>query len=74
MSDGVGLVATTHEPAFGAAASEESTKILCLNQDAITHRQVHHLLWGAGGIKLTLHIRVTINLVAEMIQGVQQGL
>jgi hypothetical protein len=74
MGDRVGLVATAHEPAFGAAASEQSTKILCVYQDASAHRQIHHLLWGAGGIKLTLHIRVTIHLVAEMIQGVQQRL
>ena len=73
MSDRVRLVATPNEPAFGAAASEQSTKILCLNQDAITHRQFHHLLWGIGGIELTLNIRVTIHLMAEMIQGVQQG-
>ena len=74
MGNGVVLVVTTHEPAFGGAASEQSTKILCFNQDASAHCQIHHLLWGVGGVKLTLNIRVTIYLMAEVIQGVQQGL
>ena len=71
MSDGVGLVATTNEPAFCAAASQQSTEVIGINEDPALNRQIHHLLRGVGTVELTLHIRVTVYLMAEVIQSIQ---
>ena len=74
MSDGVGLVATTHEPAFCAAAPQQRTKVISINEDPAPHRQIDHLLWCVGGVELLLNFGVALYLMAEVIQSVQQGL
>jgi hypothetical protein len=74
MSDGVGLVTTTHEPPLGAAASQQRTKVISINEDPAPHRQIDHLLWCVGGVELLLNFGVALYLMAEVIQSVQQGL
>jgi hypothetical protein len=70
----VGLIVTTNSPKLGAATGQESAEVISINKDACRYRQFHHLLWGVGTIKLFLNLRVTIYLMAEVIQGIQQGL
>jgi hypothetical protein len=70
----VGLIVATNSPKLGAATGQESAKVISINKDACRYRQFHHLLRGVGTVELTLHIRVTIDLMAEVIQGIQQGL
>lgn len=74
MGNGVALVITTNSPELGGATGEQSTKIVCINEDACLHREIHHLLGRVGTVELTLHLRVTIYLMAEVIQRVKQGL
>jgi hypothetical protein len=74
MGDWVGLVATTHEPPLGAAAPQQSTEVISINEDPALNRQIHHLLRGVGGIELLLNFGVALYLMAEVIQSIQQGL
>ena len=74
MGNGVILIVTTHEPVLRAAAPQQSTEVVGINEDPALYRQIHHLLWGVGTVELPLHISVPIDLVAKVIQSVQQGL
>ena len=74
MRNRIGVGVAAHQPAFGAATGEQGAEVVDADEDARLHRQVHHLLRGVGTVELTLHIRVTIDLMAEVIQGIQQGL
>ena len=74
MGNGVGLVATTHEPPLCAATSQQRTEVLGINEDPAPHRQIDDLLWGVGGIEQLLNFGVALYLMAEVIQSVQQGL
>jgi hypothetical protein len=71
MGDWVGLVATTHEPAFCATASQQSTEVISINEDPALNRQINHLLRGVGGIELLLNFGVALYLMAEVIQSVK---
>ena len=74
MNDRVITVLPTHLPVLGAAASQQGTKVIGINQDPCIYRQSDHLFRSARGIEISGELRVTIRLSAEMIQGVQQGL
>ena len=74
MGDGVVLIVTTHEPVLGAATPQQGTEVVGINEDPALYRQIHHLLWGVGTVELPLHISVTIDLMAEVIQSIQEGL
>ena len=74
MRDWVGLVSTTQEPAFCAAAPQQGTEVLGINEYPALNRQIHHLLRGIGGIELLLNFGVAFYLMAEVIQRIQQGL
>ena len=74
MHDRVVTVLSTHLPMLGAAASQQGTKVIGINQDPCIYRQSDHLFRSASGIEISGELRVTIRLSAEMIQGVQQGL
>ena len=74
MNDRVVTVLHTHLPVLGAAASQQRTKVIGVNQDPCIYRQSDHLFRSARGIEISGELRVTIRLNAEMIQGVQQGL
>ena len=72
VGNGVVLVVTTYEPVLGAAAPQQGTEVVGINKNACLYRQVHHLLWGVGTVELPLHISVTVHLMAEVIQRIQQ--
>ena len=74
MNDRVVTVLSTHLPVLGAAASQQGTKVIGVNQDPCIYRQSDHLCRSASGIEVSGELRVTIRLSAEMIQGIQQGL
>ena len=74
MNDRVITVLPTNLPVLGAAASQQGTKVISINQDPCIYRQSDHLFRSARGIEISGELRVTIRLSAEMIQGVQQGL
>lgn len=74
VNDRIVAVVSTHNPALRASTSKESTEVLCINQDPRLQRQIHHLFWSFSVIKLLLNLRITINLIAEVIQGIQKWL
>ena len=74
MNDRVVTVLPTHLPVLGAAASQQGTKVIGVNQDPCIYRQSDHLCRSISGIEISGELRVTIRLSAEMIQGIQQGL
>ena len=74
MNDRVVTVLPTHLPVLGAAASQQSTKVIGVNQDPCIYRQSDDLCRSISGIEISGEHRVTISLSAEMIQGIQQGL
>ncbi len=74
MGNGVVLVVTPHEPMLCAPAPQQSAEVVGINKNACLYRQVHHLLWGVGTVELPLHISVTVHLMAEVIQRIQEGL
>ena len=74
MNNRVVTVLPTHLPVLGAAASQQGTKVIGVNQDPCIYRQSDHLCRSASGIEVSSELRVTIRLSAEMIQGIQQGL
>ncbi len=73
MSDEILIPIAAYLPELSAATGQEGAEVVGINEDACLHRQIHHLLWGVGVKELTLNIRVTIHLKAEVIQSVQQG-
>ncbi|MFM7653674.1 MAG: hypothetical protein ACKO5M_12285 [Vulcanococcus sp.] len=72
MSDGVLGVVATHEPALRASASQEGAEVVGVNQDPCIDCQSNHLFRCAGVKELVLNLGITIHLMAEMIQGIQQ--
>ena len=72
VGDRVGGVFATNEPKLSAPTPQKSSEILGLDQDATIDGECHHLLWRGGGIKDPLKIWITIYLVTEVIQGIQQ--
>ena len=74
MNDRVVTVLPTHLPVLGAAASQQGTKVIGVNQDPCIYRQSDDLCGSISGIEISGEHRVTISLSAEMIQGIQQGL
>ena len=74
MNDRVVTVLPTHLPVLGAAASQQGTKVIGVNQDPCIYRQSDDLCRSISGIEISGEHRVTISLSAEMIQGIQQGL
>ena len=74
MNNRVVTVLPSHLPVLGAAASQQGTKVIGVNQDPCIYRQSDHLCRSASGIEVSSELRVTIRLSAEMIQGIQQGL
>ena len=74
MNDRVVTVLPTHLPVLGAAASQQGTKVIGVNQDPGIYRQSDDLCRSISGIEISGELRVTISLSAEMIQGIQQGL
>ena len=72
VSNWVRLILTTNQPKFGAATSEQSTEIFCVDQDSTIHCQGDHLFWSGGGIEDSPDLWVTIHQEAEVIQGIQQ--
>ena len=74
MNNRVVMILSTHLPVLSAAASQQGTKVIGINQDPCFYCQSDHLFRSASGIEISGELRVTIRLSAEMIQGVQQGL
>ena len=74
MNNRVVMILSTHLPVLGAAASQQGTKVIGVNQDPGIYRQSDDLCRSISGIEISGELRVTINLSAEMIQGIQQGL
>jgi len=74
MHDRVVAAVATHNPALSAAAPQQSTEVISINQDPRLHCQVHHLLWRIGVVELLLNLWVTVYLMAEVIQGIQKRL
>ena len=74
MNDRVVTVLPTHLPVLGAAASQQGTKVIGVNQDPCIYGQSDDLCRSISGIEISGELRVTISLSAEMIQGIQQGL
>ena len=74
MNDRVVTVLPTHLPVLGAAASQQGTKVIGVNQNPGIYRQSDDLCRSISGIEISGELRVTISLSAEMIQGIQQGL
>ena len=71
MSDWVRTILATNNPKLSAAASQQGTKFISINQNPAVLRQFNHLFWGGGGMELTPHLWVTIHLMDEVIQGIQ---
>ena len=74
MNDRAVTVLPAHLPVLGAAASQQGTKVIGVNQDPGIYRQSDDLCRSISGIEISGELRVTISLSAEMIQGIQQGL
>ena len=74
MNDWIVIVLTTNQPSFCAPAPQQGTEVLGINQDARLQRQIHHLFWSFSVIKLLLNLRITIDLMAEVIQSIQKWL
>jgi hypothetical protein len=72
VNDGIGSVISTNQPTLSTATPQQGTEVVSANQNATFFCQGNHLLWGRGGIKDSLKLRVAIYQVAEMIQGIQQ--
>ena len=64
-------ILATNNPKLSAAASQEGTEVVSINQNPAMLCQGDHLIWGAGGIELTPHLRVTFNPIKEVIQRIQ---
>jgi len=58
-------------PEHSATASEQSTEVVGVNQNATLPGKFNHLLWGLGGIEVSRHPWVTIHQEAEVIQHIQ---
>jgi hypothetical protein len=72
VNDWIGAVVSTNQPTLSAATPQQGTEVVSANQNAAFFCQGDHLLWGRGGIKDPLKLKVTIHQVAEVIQGIQQ--
>lgn len=68
------LVVAPNSPELSAATGQQSTEVIGINENACLHRKIHHLLGSIGTVKLLLNFRVTIHLMAEVIEGIQKGL
>ena len=71
MGDGIGTHITTNNPKLSAAASQQGTEVIGVNQNPAMLCQINHLLWSSGGIELTPQLWVTIHPIEEVIQGIQ---
>ena len=74
VGNGVALIIATHDPALRAAASQQGTEVLSINQDAAIDCQSNQRLRGIGGIEVVLNIRIAIHLVTQVIKRIQQWL
>jgi hypothetical protein len=72
MNNGVASPIPTHNPKNSAAASQQGTEVLLINQDSAADSKRNHLLWGGGGIKLIPQRGVTIHPIEEVVKGIQQ--
>lgn len=72
MGDRIVLIVTRHNPGFSFAAGEKGTEVVGINEDACLNSQIDHLLRGVGPEELSLHLRVAIDLKAEVIQSIEQ--
>lgn len=72
MGNGIGTLLATNNPKLRAAASQQSTEVISVNQNPAVFRQDNHLLWGAGGIELTPQLWFLIHPIEEVIQSIQE--
>ena len=72
MGDGIGAHLATNNPKLSAAASQQGTEVIGVNQNPAVLRQINHLLWSSGGIELTPQLWVTIHPIEEVIQSIQE--
>ena len=71
MGDGIGTLLATNNPKLSAAASQQSTKVISVNQNPAVLFQDDHLLWSGGRIELTPQLWFLIHPIEEVIQGIQ---
>jgi hypothetical protein len=71
MGNGVAALVATHNPKLSAAASQQGTEVVSVNQDAAVLCQHDHLLWSRGGVELTPQLWIPIQPIQEVIQGIQ---
>ena len=74
MNDRVGAVLATHLPELGAATGQEGTEVVSINENTCLNCQSDHRLWRVGVKELVLNLRVTVYLMAEVIQSIQKRL
>lgn len=74
MGNRIGLVAATNKPTLRAAASQQGTEVISVNQDADGDCQGNHFVGCLGTVELLLHPWVAVHLMAEVIQHIQKGL
>ena len=66
----VGVVAGN--PKLCAAASQQSTKVLCINQNACIYCQGDHSLGSSSTIEIPFKPWIAIHLMKKVIQRIQQ--
>lgn len=74
MRNRVGAITTAYQPEFRTSATQKGSEVICIDENTAFHSQSHHLGRCAGSIEITSECRITIHLMAEMIQSIQQRL
>ena len=72
MGDGIGTLLATNNPKLSAAASQEGTEVISINQYPAVLCQDDHLLWSGSGIELTPQFWFLIHPIEEVIQGIKE--
>lgn len=72
MGDWVDSFIATDQPELRAAASEQGTEVIGVNQNSTLSCKFNHLNWSAGGIEVACELRVAIHQEAEVIDDIQQ--
>lgn len=74
MSDGILRPIAAYLPELGAATGQEGTEVVSIDENACLNCQSDHRLWRVGVKELVLNLRVTVYLMAEVIQSIQKRL